>query len=188
MDNRDNLLKCALDLFTRQGYDAVGVQAISDAAGIKKPTLYHYFGSKSGLLNSLLEEYLNPFLDKLADAADYKHDITASLHAVAGTYFNFARQHPRFYRFYLSMWFAPRESEGFKAIQSFNTRQHQLIEDMFANAVSDHGNMYGRQRTYAASFTGMINTYIMMSLNGYADLDESFVQRLIHQFMHGIFS
>jgi TetR/AcrR family transcriptional regulator len=188
MDNRENLLKCALDLFTLNGYDAVGVQTICDAAGIKKPTLYHYFGSKSGLLNTLLAEELNPFLAELESAADYHHDITNTLYLVAQTYFSFARRKPRFYRFYLSMWFAPHDSEAFKAMQPFNERQQSLLESLFAAATLDHGNMKGRQRTYAASFLGMINTYVLLALNGFSELDEDFVRRLLHQFMHGIFS
>lgn len=188
MDNRENLLKCALELFALQGYDAVGVQAISDAAGIKKPTLYHYFGSKSGLLKGLLETYLNPFLEHLAETTRYQGDIRVSLRAVAGDYFDFARRNPRFYRFYLSMWFAPRESEAFKAMQAYSVHQQELIEQLFASAVDDHGNMRGRQRPYAASFLGMVNTYVMLSLNADADLDEDFIQRMLHQFMHGIFS
>lgn len=188
MDNRENLLNCALDLFALQGYDAVGVQVISDAAGIKKPTLYHYFGSKSGLLKALLEENLHPFLEKLETAATYQGDIHASLKAVANTFFDFARQKPRFYRFYLSMWFAPRESKAFKAMQTFSTRQQEMIEQLFTSAVEDHGNMRGRQRAYAASFLGIINTYILISLNGYAQLDETLVDSLLHQFKHGIFS
>jgi AcrR family transcriptional regulator len=188
MDNRENLLKCALGLFALNGYDAVGVQAISDAAGIGKPTMYHYFGSKSGLLEALLKENLDPFMTSLEAAARYRGDIRASLHAVAGAFFDFARRKPRFYRFYLSMWFAPRESEAFKAMQAFSTRQQELIERLFSDAAEDHGNMRGRQRSYAASFLGMVNTYIMLSLNGYADLDEAFVSSLLHHYMHGIFS
>ncbi len=188
MDNRKNLLKHALELFAANGYDAVGVQSIVDAAGIKKPTLYHYFGSKSGLLHTLLDEYLDPFLADLQVTARYNGDITASLQAITNAYFSFARQNPRFYRFYLSMWFAPRDSEAFKAMQSFSQRQQQLIETLFADAVKDHGNMRGRQRPYAASFLGMINTYVMLSLNSYEDLNDEQVRRVIHHFMHGIFS
>jgi TetR/AcrR family transcriptional regulator len=54
MDNRSALLTHALQLFAARGYDAVGVQEIVEAAGITKPTLYHYFGSKRGLLDTLL--------------------------------------------------------------------------------------------------------------------------------------
>ena len=188
MENREKLLDCALELFAANGYDAVGVQAVSDAAGVKKPTLYHYFGSKSGLLNTLLDNYLNPFFITLTEASDYKGDVTNSLRSVAEVYFTFARQNPRFYRFYLSMWFAPRDSEAFRATRPLSERQQAILEDLFKRAAQDHGNMKGRHQAYAASYLGMINTYIVLSLNGYAELDDDFVYRLIHQFMHGIFS
>ena len=55
MDNRSILLQCAKELFYAKGYDAVGVQEIVDRAGLTKPTLYYYFGSKLGLLETLLE-------------------------------------------------------------------------------------------------------------------------------------
>ena len=34
----------------------------------------------------------------------------------------------------------------------------------------------------------MINTYIGLWLNGYADLDDRLVNAAVHQFMHGILS
>ena len=56
MDNREKILTSALDLFYARGYDAVGIQQIVDAAGLTKPTMYYYFGSKRGLLDALLGE------------------------------------------------------------------------------------------------------------------------------------
>jgi TetR/AcrR family transcriptional regulator len=188
MNNRENLLKQAMEMFASRGYEAVGVQEIADAAGIKKPTLYHYFGSKSGLLGTLLTEHFDPFFETLQAAATYKGDVTGTLRDVVRAYFSFAGQNPRLYRFYLSMWFAPTQSDGFKVTASLNERQQQLIETLFASAANDHGNMKGRQRTYAASFLGMVNTYVMLSLNGYAEFNDELVYSLVHQFMHGIFS
>ncbi|RPH58179.1 MAG: TetR/AcrR family transcriptional regulator, partial [Chloroflexi bacterium] len=146
MNNRENLLKCALEMFAARGYEAVGVQEIAGAAGIKKPTLYHYFGSKSGLLLTLLTEAFEPFFVTLQAAAIYQGDVTITLRAVVGAYFNFARQNPRLYRFYLSMWFAPPDSDPFKVCLAFNERQQQLLETLFTSAANDHGNMKGRQR------------------------------------------
>ena len=61
MDNRMNILQKALQLFYEKGYDAIGVQEIADAAGVTKPTLYHYFGSKYGLLEAVArEDYVRP--------------------------------------------------------------------------------------------------------------------------------
>ena len=48
--------------------------------------------------------------------------------------------------------------------------------------------MRGRQRAYAATFLGMLNTYAAMALNGYAQLDTALVEQAVHQFQHGIYS
>ena len=57
MDNRAAILAAALDLFCARGFDAVGVQEVAEVAGIIKPTLYYYYGSKLGLLKALFETY-----------------------------------------------------------------------------------------------------------------------------------
>ena len=52
--NRAELIDRALELFAAYGYDGVGVQNVCEAAGVTKPTLYHYFQSKRGLLEALM--------------------------------------------------------------------------------------------------------------------------------------
>jgi TetR/AcrR family transcriptional regulator len=188
MNNREKLLARALDLFARRGYDAVGVQEVASAAGLKKPTLYHYFGSKSGLLRTLLIENFAPLFDEVEKAADYQGDVTTTLRSVATVYFEFARRNPRLYRLQLAMWFAPPDSEPFQLVAGLNERQQQILETLFVRASGDHGNMQGRQRAYASTFLGMVNTYTSLGLNGYAELDQQLVDKAIHQFMHGIFS
>ena len=54
MDNRQLIIEKALELFCARGYDAVGVQEIAEQSGITKPTLYYYFGSKQGLMETIL--------------------------------------------------------------------------------------------------------------------------------------
>jgi TetR/AcrR family transcriptional regulator len=88
----------------------------------------------------------------------------------------------------LSMWFAPPKSDAFKAVARLSERQQQILETLFVQAVVQHGNMAGRHRAYAATFLGMINTYIGLALNGYAELDNALVYKAVHQYMHGIFS
>ncbi len=188
MDNRSEILKCALRLFSDRGYDAVGVQEIVLAAGVTKPTLYHYFGNKHGLLTTLLDEHFTEMYRAVTQAATYKGDLPLTLNTVTSAYFIFAKNHPRFYRLQLALWFAPPHSEAFKAVSGLNERQQQLLETLFIRAAEDHGNMRGRHRAYAATFLGMINTYIALSLNGYADLNDELVYKAVHQFMHGIFS
>ena len=187
-DNRSRLLAYALDLFAARGYDAVGVQEVADAAGLKKPTLYHYFGSKSGLLHTLLEENFAELFAALEGASVYYRDVITTLQAITTAYFEFAQGHRKFYRLQLSMWFSPPESEAFRAIAVINEKQQLMMEAFFLRAADDHGNMNGRHKAYAATFLGMLNTYISLGLNGYTELDDSLAGSAVHQFMHGIFS
>lgn len=188
MSNRELLLNSALQLFADRGYDAVGVQEIVEAAGIQKPTLYHYFGSKSGLLSALLEDNFAPLFAELEPAAAYAHDVKTSLEKVATVYFDFAQKAPLFYRLQSIMSFSAPGSEPFQAVAGYHQKQLALLEGLFYEASLDHGNMKGREKAYAATFLGMVNTYASMGLNGQVSLEPPFVYKAVHQFMHGIFS
>jgi TetR/AcrR family transcriptional regulator len=188
MNNRSLILARALDLWSERGYDAVGVQEIVDAAGITKPTLYHYFGSKRGLLDALIEERSAGLREALTATATYDHNLLMTLEAIVRGYFIYAQQNAEFYRMQLGFWFAPPQSEEYAAVLAGNVGQHTAMERLFEAAAKDHGNMRGRHKAYAATFLGMINTHIGLWLNGYAELDDELVRRAVHQFQHGIYS
>ncbi len=188
MDNRSNIQAEALKLFAARGYDAVGVQEIVEAAGVTKPTLYHYFGSKQGLLEAILAENFEQLYRSAAQAAEYHHDLPHNLNQVVKAYFNFAQAHRLFYRMQLSLWFSPVDCQAFKCVARLNESQQEMIERLFALAAQDHGNMKGRHKAYAATFLGMINTYVGLALNGYTEFNDELVYKAVHQFMHGIFS
>jgi AcrR family transcriptional regulator len=188
MDNRSALLNSALELFASKGYDAVGVQEIVDSVGVTKPTLYHYFGSKHGLFEALLGEKFGQLFSQVNSAAEYHGDLTLNLTRLAQALFEFARANPTFYRMYLAMWFAPQESEAYMQVSVLIDRQVGVIDEMFALAVKDHGNMRGRQRAYASTFIGMIHTYIALWLNGAVEINDALVYQVVHQFEHGIYS
>jgi len=52
---RERLIESARVLFCRYGINSVGVDAIIEAAGTAKTTLYKLFGSKDGLVEAVLE-------------------------------------------------------------------------------------------------------------------------------------
>jgi len=187
-DNRSKLLACALRLFVSKGYDGVGVQEIVEAAGVTKPTLYHYFGSKLGLLETVLAEGVSDLEERLSQACDYRHDLPRTLTDIARAYFEFAKGHREVYRLLLSLWFAPLESEAYRTVVRHHERQFALVEKVFVAAAADHGNTRGRHKAYAATFTGMLHHYIGLALHGHTRLDEVLLQQAVHQFQHGIYS
>jgi len=188
VDNKQRLLDCALSLFSQRGYNGVSVSDIVDAAGVTKPTLYHYFGSKRGLLASLLRCNAEPFLAAISCAAVYQGDLVLTLEHVAKTYFDYAQRFSSFYRLQLAMYFSPPESETNDAIRVYAQRQQNILADMFLKAEENHGNMRGRHSRYAAGFLGAINAVIGLYLNEEIELTAEVVYQTVHQFMHGIFS
>ena len=188
MDNRSHILVQALQLFASRGYDAVGVQEIAAAAGVTKPTLYHYFHSKQGLLEALLQEYYGQLYEAVCTAAAYEGDLPLTLYRLANTCFRFAQQQPAFYRLRLSLYFAPPNGEPFQAVAGWNEKVYRQVEALFIRAAEDHGNMRGRHQAYATTLIGMIDTYVGLALNGYTKLNDELAYRAVHQFMHGIYS
>ncbi len=188
MENQEKILECGLTLFAERGFDAVGVQEIADTSGITKPTLYYYFGSKEGLLDAILSTNFSTMFARLEKAANYQGDVKNTLEEITRTYFSYASSNLTFYRFQLSCWFSPPQSAAFKAIIIYGRRQYTMLENLFQRMAQDHGNMLGRHQRYAASFLGMINTYIGLKASVNLELDETVVRNTVHQFMHGIFS
>ncbi|MFT5680626.1 MAG: TetR/AcrR family transcriptional regulator [Myxococcota bacterium] len=56
---RQRILLEATHLFARRGYEGTSVQAISEAVGIRKPSLLYHFPSKALLRDAVLESLLS---------------------------------------------------------------------------------------------------------------------------------
>jgi TetR/AcrR family acrAB operon transcriptional repressor len=54
---RRELLKKALVIFSKQGYNATTLQDIASEAGVTRGAIYWHFGSKAELYNTLVREY-----------------------------------------------------------------------------------------------------------------------------------
>lgn len=54
---REELLDTALALFLANGYDRTSVEQITSAVGVAKGTFYHYFATKSDLLEQLVVRF-----------------------------------------------------------------------------------------------------------------------------------
>lgn len=188
MDTKSLLLAQALELFALRGYESVGTQEIVQRSGVTKPTLYHYFGSKRGLLEALLEVYGGEYLQDLERAAHYGHDLTATLNALTREELRYALANPFFYRLIMTLSVAAPESESYGAYRPLKERLNRLYEALFAAASEDHGNMKGRQRAYSESFQSMLRAWTMLALNHETELDAPAMERVVHHFMHGIFS
>ncbi len=114
--------------------------------------------------------------------------MAGSLVSILTRFLDSARSCPDFTRFRLSVSFSPPESEEREAFSPFIDNLYSIMQSFFTAASLDHGNMRGREVPYAASFIGTADTYSGLLLAGTLDPDEQYIRRIVHHFMHGIFS
>lgn len=191
MDNKERILQCALDLFYARGYDAVGVQEIADRAGITKPTLYYYFKSKYGLLETLVGTQFERFREGFCRAAAYNGDVGDTLYRIASFFLDFAASHYKFYVLFMALLYSARENEAYRAVRPYAVEFYREIVQVFDNASHELGNMNGRQEQFAIGFLGFINHYVLLAYGGSEAserVSEEKKRALVKQFMYGIYS
>ena len=55
LEREDQILTVASEVFADEGFATTNIQAIAERAGISKPLIYNYFGSKEGLFLACIE-------------------------------------------------------------------------------------------------------------------------------------
>lgn len=194
-NSKDTILQCALQLFGERGYESVGITEITQRAGITKPTLYYFFQSKEGVFKAILEEYYERFNRLLQTtctyaphAESYDEDIFPVLLRLVEMYFSFVRENTTFYLMLLSLSFAPPTAQTTIITKPYVVKQYEIVTALFHDISNIHTNLKGKELECAYHFIALINANIGFWYQGIGALDEEKAKRIVHQFMHGIFS
>src|SRR5207302_6671044 len=84
-----DIARVAARLFATQGYEATWVRMIVEAAGVTKPTLYYYFGSKEGLAQAVLTLPMEALADSMRSILAERGDPVAALVRIVEEHFKF---------------------------------------------------------------------------------------------------
>jgi len=74
LETKDRLLDVAIDLFASRGYAGTSIRDIAGAIGMSISTIYHYYGSKEGILLAIVDQSIARLYDKLQRVADLDSD------------------------------------------------------------------------------------------------------------------
>lgn len=83
------ILRVAGQVFAEGGYDRASMDHIAELAGVSKPMLYAYFGSKEGLYVAYIERTGGELVDRLVGADGQP----GRLRAVIGEFLGFVEEH-----------------------------------------------------------------------------------------------
>lgn len=105
--SRDDVLDAAQRLMAEHGYEAATLAAIAQASRIPSSSLYHYFGSKSGVLLAVIERGAARFFEDLRLPTSRQGTSMEHLETAAAILSRSLERHPDFLRLLLVLAMQP---------------------------------------------------------------------------------
>jgi AcrR family transcriptional regulator len=87
------ILDVAGQVFARAGYESAPMDEIADRAGVSKPMLYTYFGSKEGLYLAYIERAGGELIERLVGARPHDSQPASVLRARITEFLAFVEEH-----------------------------------------------------------------------------------------------
>ncbi|MFT4286691.1 TetR/AcrR family transcriptional regulator [Nocardioides sp.] len=139
-DREEQIVLAASEIFGSLGFAATSMAAVAEAAGISKPLIYNYFGSKEGLFTACLRgagETLAAELERVA--AGDAVGLERALLTLDGL-FVLLEPRPWLWRLFFDPT-VPRSEEGIAAeLRSYTGRITRLAEEGVGELMSLAGN------------------------------------------------
>lgn len=92
---KERILSAALEEFATRGYEAASTNAIAANAGVAKGLVFHHFGSKEGLFETLFEREVERMTAAVFESSEPPPpDLFERLHRLTLRKLEVAREHP----------------------------------------------------------------------------------------------
>jgi TetR/AcrR family transcriptional regulator len=130
---RSLLLTSALKLFNQKGYAGTTVREIVAEAGVTKPVLYYYFGSKEGVYLELLKVPFRKFDELLADFHREGSSASEKLMALCESSFQLFYENIETAKLMNAIYYGPPQGAPFFDFEAYHVRLlneiRQLVEE-----------------------------------------------------------
>jgi|SRR5579875_1666537 len=159
-EKRDALLRAAVDLFARNGYDATAVSAIAERAGVSHGTVFLYFPSKEALFADAVLEPLKEFVDRSYEILDGPGSPVARIRRLVRTQMNEAAT-DRAYMLLVGSAMAQAERFGDLAqqvthlVDRFVVRLAEVVTEGIASAELAGGSPLAIAASYISYLSGV---------------------------------
>ena len=110
--SREAVLDAAERLMAEHGYEAATVAALVEEAGVPPSSIYHYFGSKEGVLLAVMERGAERFFESLPIPERRRGSQVAHLRALVEAVCTSLERNPDFLRLLVVIATQPVSAEG----------------------------------------------------------------------------
>jgi len=132
---RQRLLAAATRLFNRRGYASTSVREIVAAAGVTKPVLYHYFGSKEGIYLEIMNDFIERFNSVLEDFQRRKESARERIVRLSDMMFGLCLERIESVRLMYSSYFGPPQGAPAVDFDSLYARVFEAIRQAIKEGI-----------------------------------------------------
>jgi TetR/AcrR family transcriptional regulator len=184
---REELMRAALTLFTQRGYSATTVRELVEAAGVTKPVLYYYFGSKEGLFLELMRTHFGR-LEAVVDVyRKGEGNVRKRLTAMLNTGFAYVQQDRDFIRLMHAAYFGPPGEAPYFDFDAYHQRYHDLITRFFTEGIERGEFRPGNAGDMAWIILGTVEIAIEDQICSQASrIDRDTLKRLLNLVFDGL--
>jgi AcrR family transcriptional regulator len=179
---RDVILRVATDLFARNGFDAVTVRAVAEAAGVDVATVHHHAGGKAELYRACFALVFEAERRALEPVLAAGGDLGEKLHRVADAFVDFLEERPETTGLWLRRWLEPERHAGID--EEFSTPLYAQVEAVLA-AAHRAGVLHEPQPHLAVrSLIWAVHAHAVTALHGEVPTDSRFALRaFVHRWL-----
>ncbi len=151
---RESIVRAAIEVFARKGYDGATTREICAAAGVTKPVLYYHFHGKEHLYQELMIDSFSSYYKMLLRASRGRGTLRDRLVRMVMTDFNEAKADPVRTMFLLRMIFSPGDQHPLFDYIKEMERERTVIAGVLQEGI-DAGELAGNARDLATALMGM---------------------------------
>lgn len=155
-DRRGDIIRESAVLFDRIGYHGASMQMVAAAVKLRKPTLYHYFRSKTDILYAIHEEFIGDLRTRHAERLARRAPIDEQLLGIHSDILRQIAEHPGYVRAFFEH-HGELESGQKREMRRQRREYFQMVCDVIGAGVEQGLFASCELRLIALGFLGMCN-------------------------------
>ncbi len=138
-DKRDRIINAAIEEFSSYPYDKASTNNIVKKAGISKGLLFHYFGNKETLYDTLVQFVIDSLYRSVVEKIDWEEsDLFERLKQITIVKMRIGRNYPQMFDFMTNIVMfngAAKMESVFKLYRSYGFDFEQLYQDVYTRNI-----------------------------------------------------
>ena len=181
----EKILQVAIGVLAHKGYHATSTREIVAAAGVTKPMLYYYFGSKEGVCRAGIRRISQEFFGRLEGVLARDHEPRARLVDFVWTNFEFMRDHHDASLFFMSLFFGPERQQFKEDFETVGARMRELTGRLVQQAISGGVVRPGCEEGFSMAIHGCIDAWHKTSICDGIELSPGVAEQVVDNLLVG---